>query len=422
MSTLSPSGRSVQSALLIKGGHDSKGPDSRRFTIIFELAWLSVLLIAQGCVSLPERNPLPEDKYAESRVLGVSNIRFWSDEAYPGASVFLNASPDELRSMFPALAERELHFLAISGGGENGAFGAGLLNGWTASGTRPEFSAVTGISTGALIAPFAYLGPAYDHLIEQFYTQYSTEDLVENRRALQVLKSDAGFGTAPLRALIAKFVDETVMEAIAGEYRRGRLLLIGTTNLDAGRPVTWDIGAIADSGKPGALQLIHDVMLASASIPVAFPPVMIEVEADGRSYDEMHVDGGVSRQSFLFSLAASEDTFRRLGAKGKGQAYVIRNAKLDSTWDAVERKIVAIAGRSASSMVRTQGIGDLYREYLGATKYGFDFNLAYIPSEFDAEAHELFDQEYMQALYRLGYEMAMNGYPWEDLPPGFEPL
>jgi len=163
-------------------------------------------------------------------------------------------------------------------------------------------------------------------------------------------------------------------------------------------------------------------MLASASIPVAFPPVMIEVEADGRSYDEMHVDGGVSRQSFLFSLAASEDTFRRLGAKGKGQAYVIRNAKLDSTWDAVERKIVAIAGRSASSMVRTQGIGDLYREYLGATKYGFDFNLAYIPSEFDAEAHELFDQEYMQALYRLGYEMAMNGYPWEDLPPGFEPL
>jgi len=189
MSTLSPSGRSVQSALLIKGGHDSKGPDSRRFTIIFELAWLSVLLIAQGCVSLPERNPLPEDKYAESRVLGVSNIRFWSDEAYPGASVFLNASPDELRSMFPALAERELHFLAISGGGENGAFGAGLLNGWTASGTRPEFSAVTGISTGALIAPFAYLGPAYDHLIEQFYTQYSTEDLVENRRALRCGKT-----------------------------------------------------------------------------------------------------------------------------------------------------------------------------------------------------------------------------------------
>ncbi len=234
-------------------------------------------------------------------------------------------------------------------------------------------------------------------------------------------RSDAAADTAPLRALIAEYVDETVMEAIAAEYRRGRLLYIGTTNLDAGRPVIWNIGAIANSGKPGALDLIRDVMLASASIPVAFPPVMIEVEANGQRYDEMHVDGGTSRQSFLFSLALDErELARRLEVTGQGQTYIIRNAKLDATWKNIDRAIFAIAGRSASSMIRTQGIGDLYREYLGAQKYGFGFNLAYIPGDFNIEPQELFDPEYMGKLYKLGYEMASSGYPWQEAPPGLQ--
>jgi len=212
------------------------------------------------------------------------------------------------------------------------------------------------------------------------------------------------------------------MKAIAVEHHRGRLLYIGTTNLNAGWPVTWDIGAIASSGKPGALDLIHDVMLASASIPVAFPPVLIEVEANGKTYDEIHVDGGVTCLAFLFNLSTDEDAFRRLNIVGRGQAYVIRNSKLESTWEPVDRKIFSIAERSASSMIRTQGIGDLYREYLGALKYDFDFNLAYIPSDFDASNHELFDRAYMRQLYKLGYEMAADGYPWEQSPPGLQPL
>lgn len=212
------------------------------------------------------------------------------------------------------------------------------------------------------------------------------------------------------------------MAAIAAEHRRGRLLFIGTTNLDAGRPVTWDIGAIASSGKPGALDLIRDLMLASVSIPVAFPPVLIEVEADGQIYDELHVDGGVSRQSFLFHLSADKDAFRSLNIVGQGRAYLIRNSKLEPTWEAMDRKLFSIAGRSASSMVLTQGIGDLYREYLGALKYDFDFNLAYIPSEFKADAHELFDRDYMRQLYKLGYKMAVDGYPWQKFPPELKPL
>ena len=380
-------------------------------------------LLVQGCASLPERNPLPEESYAESRVLGLPYLRFWADEPHPAYADLDAASMtlEELRAMFPGIVDQELHILAISGGGENGAFAAGLLKGWSVSGTRPKFNAVTGVSAGALVAPFAYLGPDYDHILERFFTQYSTGDLIRSRHPLKAIWSDAGFDTAPLRALLAEYVDESVMQAIAMEHRRGRILYIGTTNLDAGRQVTWDIGAIASSGKPGALDLILDIMLASASIPAAFPPVLIEVEANGKTYDEIHVDGGVTRQAFLFNLSTEEDAFQRLHIVGRGQAYVIRNSKLESTWEPVDRKLFSIAERSASSMIRTQGIGDLYREYLGALKYDFDFHLAYIPSDFEAENHELFDRKYMRQLFKLGYEMAADSYPWKNTPPGIKP-
>lgn len=396
-----------------------KSPLLRRVSLCS--AW-TVALFLQACASLPERSPLPEDSYAESRILGVPGLRFWSDQDFPFTEHLSDdSSVEELRAALPGLVGREIHILAISGGGGNGAFAAGLMNGWTASGARPEFNIVTGISTGALIAPFVYLGPDYDHLLEHLYTQYSTEDLLKRRNWLMALRSDARFDTAPMRRLLEKYVDSSVMEAIASEYRKGRLLFIGTTNMDAGRPVTWDIGAIANSGKPGALDLIRDVMLASASIPVFFPPVVIEAEANGQIYDEMHVDGGVSRQAFMFNLSAPENSFETLRIVGRGQAYVIRNSKLEPTWQAVDRSIMAIAGRSADSLVRTQGTGDLYREFIGAHKYGFDFHLAYIPDDFEADSHEMFDLNFMRELYKLGYSMAAGGYPWEDIPPGLNP-
>ncbi|MGI9263930.1 MAG: patatin-like phospholipase family protein [Gammaproteobacteria bacterium] len=350
-------------------------------------------------------------------------MRFWGDEELPLAGD-LPPEPtlDDLRVALPGFVDRELNLLAISGGGSNGAFAAGLLNGWSASGERPEFTVVTGISTGALIAPFAYLGPDYDHIIEGFYTQYSTSDLVEELGWIRsFVGGEAGFDTSRFRARIAGYVDEDVMEAIATEHRRGRFLLIGTTNLDAARPVVWNIGAIAESGKPGALDLIHDILLASASIPVAFPPVLIKVESGGKVYDEMHTDGGVSRQSFLFNLSSAEDTFKVLNIVGQGRAYLIRNSRMDIPWQTVERDMLSIAGRSASSLVHTQGIGDLYREYLGAQKFDFDFNLAYIPNTFDAEPEELFDRDYMRKLYEIAYEMSIDGYPWQKIPPGLEP-
>ncbi len=385
---------------------------------------LTAGLILTGCTSIPERTPLHEDAYPEARVLGVKDLRFWGDELLPVAvGLPDNLSIDTLREIFPGLVGRELNVLAISGGGANGAFAAGLLNAWTDSGTRPEFNIVTGISTGALIAPFAFLGPDYDEVLEAFYTRYATEDLVTQRSFLQTfLGGEAAFDTDLLREKIAHYVDAKVMEAIAAEHRSGRILLIGTTNLDAARPVNWDIGAIANSGRPGALELIRDVMLASASIPVAFPPVMIDVEVDGQAFDEMHTDGGVSRQSFIFHMSADEDAFDGLQIVGQPRAFIIRNSKLETSWQPVERRVYEIAGRSASSMVHTQGIGDLYREFLGARKFGFDFNLAYIPQDFDQEPSEMFDRDYMRALYDLGYELAADGYPWLKVPPGLLPL
>jgi predicted patatin/cPLA2 family phospholipase len=388
---------------------------------VFTLLILAALLL-QGCAMGLGRNPLPGEYQDEASVLGSRDLRFWGDETIPLASGLSDDSTkEEIQAVLPGLFGKELNILAISGGGKDGAFTAGLLNGWTSNGTRPEFNIVTGISTGALIAPYAYLGPSHDHMLKRLYTQYSTEDLVEPRSWLRSLRSDAVFDTEGLRSLIAEFIDEELMQAIAAEYRRGRLLFIGTTNLDAQLPVTWDIGAIATSGSPGALQLIRDVLLASASIPMLFPPVMIEVEANGQSYDEMHIDGGVTRQSFVFELSADENSFKGLEIVGTGRVFLIRNSKIDPDWQASVRSIFAIGRRSADSMIRTQGLGDLYREFIGAHKFGIDFNLAYIPQEFNAEDNqELFDQDYMQSLYETGYRLAAEGYPWSKAPPGLE--
>ncbi len=379
------------------------------------------MLLVQGCAILPERNPLPAEYGYQASVLGGHGVRFWGDETLPlTRGLTAESTIEEMHAVLPGLVRRELNILAISGGGENGAFAAGLLNGWTKTGTRPEFNIVTGISTGALIAPFAYLGSSYDQFLERLYTQYSTENLIEQRGWLSSLRSDASFDTSGMRSLIAEYFNEKIMQAIAAEYKRGRLLFVGTTNLDAQLPVTWDIGAIATSGKPGALELIHDVLLASASIPMIFPPVMIEVEANGEAYDEMHVDGGVTRQSFVFELSSEADAFERLEIVGTGRVFLIRNSKLEPDWHPTERKIFTIGSRSANSMIRSQGLGDLYREYLASRKFGIDFNLAFIPKEFEAENHELFDRNYMRSLYSLGYTMGAEGYPWSKAPPGLE--
>ena len=308
------------------------------------------------------------------------------------------------------------YFLAVSGGGDNGAYGAGFLNGWTASGTRPEFKVVTGVSTGALIAPFAFLGPKYDYVLERVYTMTTQKDIFRKRGLTAALFGDGMADTRPLAKVISQYVNQQLLDEIAAEYAKGRLLLVGTTNIDSMEPVIWNMTAIAASKDPRAMTLFSNVLLASASIPGAFPPVMFDVNLGGTPYQEMHVDGGAVAQLFLYppSLNVANAPQR------KRVAYIIRNARLDADWASTERRTMNIAMRAIDSLTRTQGIGDLYRVYATTQRDGVDFNLTFIPPSFNVPHNEMFDTAYMKALYDVGLNAAKSNYQWQKYPPGFE--
>jgi hypothetical protein len=313
-----------------------------------------------------------------------------------------------------------MSILAISGGGDAGAFGAGLLNGWTAAGTRPEFKMVTGVSTGALIAPFAFLGPAYDPVLRQVYTEVSQRDIFKPRGLLKGFFGDAMADTTPLYRLVAHHTDRALLDKIAAEYAKGRLLLVATTNLDTLEPVIWNMTAIAASKDPHALELFRRVLMASAAIPAAFPPVMIDVDIDGVHHQEMHVDGGTVAQVFLYppSINARVE-FEAAGAHRQRTLYIIRNARLDSDWASVQRRTLPIATRAVGALMQAQGIGDLFRIYVTTQRDGVDYNLAFIPPTFDTPHRKDFDTEFMRALFKTGYDMAAAGYPWQKQPPGY---
>lgn len=377
-----------------------------------------VLLMFQGCTTVRERPaPLPEALAGEAQVPGIPRARYWGDLAPRGFSEWLALPEEVLVQRYGGVMHRSHEYLLLSGGGSDGAFGAGLLVGWTDAGTRPDFELVTGISTGALIAPFAFLGPAYDDRLREVYTQFSTKDLAVRRGPLEILRGDAAMDTAPLRRLIAQYLDDAAIAAIAAEAAKGRSLLVGTTHLDAARPVIWDITTIAASGQPGSAQLIRDVVLASASIPGAFPPVLLEVEAGGRRYTEMHVDGGVTAQLFLGAAGLDWSQIReRLDVHGPPTLYLIRNSRLAPDWQTVDTRLSPIINRSISTLIRNQGIGDLARIYIEVTRSGLDFNLARIPDDFDETPAEPFDREYMRRLFARGYELGRGGYPWVTGP------
>lgn len=378
------------------------------------LLWL-LLLLSQlyGCATPPRHNPLPQELGQAAQIPGIPGARYWGDVKPPGFENWLKLSNQEMRERYAGIMYRPHNYLVISGGGGNGAFGAGLLNGWTAAGNRPEFQVVTGISTGALIAPFAFLGPAYDTRLRDMYTRHASDDLVEQRSLIDIPRGDAIVSTAPLQRLLAEYIDDAVITAVAAEYRKGRSLLVGTSNIDAARPVIWDITRIAASGAAHAKQLIHQVILASASIPGVFPPVRIEVIANGQRYEELHVDGGVTSQLFLSPSGLNwQRVAERLHVQGRPQLYLIRNAKLAPQWKTVEPRLAPIMARTIESLIRTQGIGDIAQIYITTQRDGLDFNLARIPDDFTDAPLELFDRTYMQKLFQYGYEQSRRNYPW----------
>lgn len=377
------------------------------------VALLVFAMFGAGCATLMPRDVVPERLADEAELTGMPDVRVWGDASAESLAALIRAG----RPRMGVEARRpELNIIAISGGGDNGAFGAGLLVGWSDAGTRPDFDLVTGVSAGALTAPFVYLGRSRNAELKEVFTRYTRNDIYDPGIVTPLLGSGL-VDSSPLENLIASYVDERFLQEVARERRKGRVLLIGTTNLDAQRPVLWDMGRIAMSGHPQALGLFRKLLLASASIPGAFPPVRIKVRAGGRSYEELHVDGGVTRQVFALSpsLALHRDLAMRRPTR---RLFIIRNAKVSPEWEAVEAGVFSISRRSVSTLIKNQGIGDLYRIYASTQIDGTDFNLAAIPSSFSAGKAEPFEQAYMQALYDEGYRSGLQGYPWMKAPPG----
>jgi len=374
-----------------------------------------------ACMEVDDlRSAVPQDLADSATVAGYESIRFWGDDAAGVTAAELEAIRAQRKAA--GLPQREMVALTISGGGSNGAFGAGILNGWTSAGNRPQFDVVTGISTGSLIAPFAFLGPQYDRALAAAYTSISGKDIYAKQGLGVALATGALESSGPLRATVDRFLTDAMVEGIAAEHARGRRLLIGTTNLDAERPVIWNLGAIAASGLPNRRQLMKDVIVASASIPGVFPPVRIKVEAGGETFDEMHVDGGTSNQVFLLPAGFSfRDIDAQRGQSGvRRRLYIIRNAQIAPQYSAVKPKLVSIAGKSISSLIRTQGIGDLYRMYVVAKRDGVEFFLIDMPPSFTRKEKTPFEQAYMQALFKVGYDMAAGGLEWQRTPPGYQ--
>ena len=389
-------------------------------------------LLVAACGQLP-RNPAPAQDALNGTIPFFPEVRAWAGQPSSAleedlAKSFVQESPHD----FPAGLDGAVHYahLVLSGGGANGAFGSGFLNGWTRTGTRPTFKIVTGVSTGALMAPFAFIGPPYDQALKEFYTTTSSRDIFVLRSTLgllwQALAGEALADTRPLQSMIVHHVDAELLRRVAEAHQRGRRLYIGTSNLDAPRFVVWNMGLIASSGRPEALDLFRRVMLASASIPVAFPPVFFEVELQpgGPRYDEMHVDGGVGARMFLNGGVFRGSIMRDRGGHGgigKEDIYVIHNGQLIPQPDPVDRSLSQIAVRVIDATGRAAALGDMFRIQSYAHQEGGTFRWITIPEDADMVGDEVFDPVQMQQLYDIGHRMAVGPEPWLTQLPGRRP-
>lgn len=335
--------------------------------------------------------------------------------------------PDNLAKLMdsplsPATTDRQSpaparNILVLSGGGRDGAYSAGVLNGWSAARTRPSFDVVTGISSGALIAPLAFLGAHYDQFLTDSYTKVHTEDIYRKRPCLSLLWSESFADSAPLRRRIHAQVTDAFLAEIAQAHASGRRLYVGTTNLDTGRLVLWDLGAIAAGTDPDKRELFCRILLASCSIPGLLPPVPIEVDVQGKRYTELHVDGGVSASMFLtpyMVLGKQPDAHTNV--------YVIVAGSLSSEPRNVERRLVAVSGESLQKLLIAQTRSDLLRTFLLTRLTGGRFAVTSVPQGLAVAQDSMrFNEGEMKQLFDAGFARAADGTAWRSSPPGVSP-
>ncbi len=380
----------------------------------YRVVALLLVVLVSACSSVPrEYAAPPAEQYQAVQIPGYQDIRFWGDEKPPQVTEQL-ARQKRLLATNPAMFQH-IDILALSGGGEDGAYGAGVLKGWSERGDRPVFTMVTGISTGALIAPFAFLGSQYDDAIKRFYTETSRRDIVL-LTPLKALFGGSSLGdSAPLRRLLHEEINPQLVAALAAESRKGRMLFIGTTDLDAQRPVIWNIGRIAESGNPQSAELIASIMLASASIPGVFPPVSFDVTIHGKAHQEVHVDGGVTNQIFVYPPDVNrEEIEQSLGVTMQKNLWLIRNSKITPEYEAVDMGVASISKRSISTLIKYQGLSNLLALQGLAQRDGFAFHLTSVPPDFRTTPKMPFDKNYMRDLYVSGYQAGLAGNLWRN--------
>ncbi|MCL6285127.1 patatin-like phospholipase family protein [Ruegeria sp. 2012CJ41-6] len=373
---------------------------------------LVIVLVGIGCA--PKRALPPPDAatYESFEPVGMPpDIRYYADD--------FEVDKSQVIAEFRAAVSREkdadgVQLLALSGGGADGAYGAGVLNGWSRSGRRPEFDVVTGISTGAIIAPFAFLGSDYDPPLREFYTETRTADVAQLRILDALISGRTIANVTPLKKKINREMTDQLIREIAQEHARGRRLFVGTTNIDAERPVLWDVGAIASVGTPQAHQLVRSVILASASIPLVFDPVPIQVSNGHEVRQEMHVDGALTQQIFAYPPGLPvKQTLRELGYANKANTiWLIHNKRLEPRYREQDLRLSKMVDRTLGTLVRSQGLGDIAAITALAKRDDLRLRGLAVPVGFQTEPKEFFDPGYMRALYTQGYADGLRPDSW----------
>jgi predicted acylesterase/phospholipase RssA len=371
---------------------------------------LAAVVVTTGCAAI-HREPAPEAALNTTRPVGFQSIVRY-------ANSYSNGDPRVIGARFSETLQRHransldgpLNILALSGGGAGGAFGAGALIGLSRRGERPQFDIVTGVSAGALIAPLAFLGPAWDAQLADAFSGARTEHLLDSR-GIGALFHPGIYRSEPLVELVDRFVTDELIQAVAQQAAQGRLLLVATTDLDKEETVIWDMGRIAAHGGETARTLFRDVLVASASIPGVFPPIVIPVEKAGVRYDEMHVDGDVTMPFFAAPVLAYIRPVDASGLTG-ANIYVLVNGQLGGIPDTTPVDTVSIISRSYSATLTHLARASILLTSEFARKYDMRFRFSSIPNDYAFRGPLDFERSSMQALFNYGADCAQDGRLW----------
>lgn len=366
-----------------------------------------MLAVLAGCMA-PDRIAYGPTAAATASIGGYGDIRMYADT--PGKL------PEE-RAWLPVPQGREINYLVVSGGGAGGAFSVGALKAWSDRGDRPTFDIVSGVSTGALIAPYAFLGAAYDKPLVDLYTSGIARELVAVDFLPDALLGASLLKQEPLRAMVERYLTRDVVERVAAEHRKGRRLLVLTANLDSQRAVIWNMGAIAASGRPDALSLFQDIIIASASIPGVFPAVLIKAGAGAQAFEEMHSDGGSASSILTFPEGWMASPEKGAWPKGhKFNMYIIVNNALIPEFSTTRNNTFSVMARANAFLVKSQTRSALMATYIYARQNGMRFRVAAIDTQVPYKMIDPFNTDYMRAVYKLGYSEMAGGTFWKATP------